>query len=292
MLLAIVPRTLCGQEVHSVSGRTACKSNQLFFLASTYYSDPYCVHWATAPGGGCTQWKLFLNGQQIAGKYTVPASSSSQFPSNTPLDFYTSAHFPITQPGNYQVKASYSRLVCSGWWIFRTCNFEISVDETPVIPVSAGDLNPANWTNKCPLGWFDGANCFVMTKPGGGFIWGQGFYVPPVKSCTLGSYDGLACFFMQRPLGGFIWDNGFYVLPGPSHSCSMGTYDGANCFIMKAPPGTVAFRMLNKWYTTPSLSCAQGSFDGANCLLASAPVGTQPFDWNGNYYVTPREPCQ
>jgi hypothetical protein len=291
-LTAANGRAVQAQETNSVGISAVCKSGQVHLLASTYYSDPFCYHWATAPSGGCTQWKLFLNGQQIVGKYTVPATSSTQFPSTTPLDYYTLGHFPINQPGTYQIKAAYSRMICSGWWIFRTCNFNIYVDETPSIAISAADLNPATWANQCPVGTFDGANCFVMTKPPNGFIWNQGFYVPPVKNCPLGSFDGLACFVMKKPFMGFIWNNGFYTAPGPGNSCSLGTFDSANCFIAKAPPGTTAFQALGKFYYTPVLSCAQGTFDGANCLLAAAGVGTQPFEWNGGFYVTPRSPCQ
>jgi hypothetical protein len=193
------------QETHSVSINMGCKTGQAFLTASTYYVDPFCSHWATAPSGGCTQWKLFFNGQLTVSKYTVPASSNSQFPT-TPLDYYNLGRFAISQPGLYQLAMSYSRIVCSGWWICKTCNTQLYVDQTPTVSVTANDLAPASWLTKCPIGSFDNANCFVMAKPAGGFIWDRSFYVTPAKSCSLGTFDGLACHVMNKPALGFIWD--------------------------------------------------------------------------------------
>jgi hypothetical protein len=276
-----------GQQTLSVGIGTECRNGQVYAGASTYHSDPYCTNYATAPGGGCTQWHLFKNGQMVLSKYTVPAGGGG-------LDYYTAGRFPLTQPGAYQIKMSYSRIVCSGWWIFQTCHFDLYVNETPVINISAADLLPANWANKCPVGSFDGVNCFITVKPAGGFMWGRGFYMPAGTStnCPVGSYDGAHCLVMPKPANGFIWSNGFYVPAGSGHSCSVGTYDGANCFILKAPWGTNAFEFAGNFYVTTMPSCAQGTFDGANCLIATAPLGTNMFEWGGNYYVTPRPPCQ
>lgn len=281
------------QQVLSVGTTTECKLGQgVFMVTSTYHSDPYCVSYASAPGGGCTQWHLFRNGQMISSKYTVPASGGVQVPSNPPLDFYTTGRFLLSQPGQYQIKMSYSRVSCSGWWIFRTCSYPVYVNETPVITVTANDLNPANW-NQCPLGSFDGANCFVMVKPPNGFIWQQGFYMHASKTsnCAAGTYDGANCFIMLKPANGFIWNNGFYAHAGAGGSCSVGTYDGANCFIQSAPWGTTAFEYAGNFYVTPISVCGQGSFDGANCLLATAPAGTTLFEWGGNFYIKPLNPC-
>lgn len=274
------------QQTLSVGIGTECRTGQVYAGASTYHSDPYCNNVATAPGGGCTQWHLFQNGQMITSKYTVPVSGGG-------LAYYTTGRFPLSQPGTYQIKMSYSRIECSGWWIFRKCHFELYVNETPIISVSASDLLPANWSNKCPVGSFDGANCFITTKPPGGFMWGRGFYMPAAKSsnCPVGSYDTANCYLMAKPTNGFIWDNGFYVTAGPGGTCSTGNYDGANCFIMKAPWGTNAFEWGGNFYVTTLPSCAQGTYDGANCLIATAPFGTNMFEWNGNFYVTPRQPC-
>jgi len=271
-----------------------CKAGQVSLVASTYHSDPYCYHYASAPGGGCTQWHLSRDGKLQISKYTVPAGGSTQVPTNPPLDYYNVGRFSLTQPGDYRITMSYSRITCSGWWIFKNCNFTVYGNETPIATVSANDLDPTTWSNKCPIGSFDSANCFVMAKPTGGFIWGRGFYMPASKSsnCPIGSWDTRNCYLMVKPSNGFIWDNGFYVTAGPGGTCSIGSYDGANCFIVKAPWGTSAFEYGGNFYVTALPSCAQGTFDGANCLIATAPLGTNMFEWNGNFYVTPRQPCQ
>ncbi|MEY2502977.1 MAG: hypothetical protein QOI07_3311 [Verrucomicrobiota bacterium] len=297
LLSVLVSATLITAELHaqqilSVGAATECKLGQgLFMNASTYHADPDCASWASAPGGGCTQWHLFLNGQMIQSKITVPAAGSTQT-SNPPLDFYTYGRFLLTQSGQYQIKMSYSRVVCSGWWIFQTCNHPVYVNETPILTVTASDLNPANW-NQCPIGSFDGANCFVMAKPPNGFIWNQGFYGRATKTanCAAGSFDGQNCFIMPKPANGFIWNNGFYAHAGPGAVCSVGTYDGANCFILNAPWGTTAFEFAGNFYVSPISVCSQGSFDGANCLLATAPAGTTLFDWEGGFYIKPLHPC-
>jgi hypothetical protein len=283
------------QQTLPVGINIECKTGQgISLAASTYHSDPFCSHYATAPGGGCTQWKLFRDGQLVTSRYTVPASGGTQVPANPPLDYYNSGRFTLSQPGTYQIRMSYSRQTCSGWGIFRKCKTSVYVNETPAVVVSSSDFDPTTWQNKCPLGSFDGANCFVMAKPLGGFIWERGFYMPASKTsnCPVGSYDGANCYLMAKPATGFIWTNGFYVKPGQGGSCSIGTFDGANCFIMKAPWGTKAFEWGGNFYVSPLPSCPQGTFDGANCLLASAPPGTSLFEWSGKFYVTPRKPCQ
>jgi len=287
------PAGLQGQQILPVSATKCVFGQGVFLVVSTHHSDPYCASFATAPGGGCTQWKLFRNGQLVLSKYTVPAGGGTQVPSNPPLDYYNIGRFLLSQPGQYQVKMSYSRRTCSGWWIFKTCKFDVFVNETPVLTVTANDLNLATW-NLCPLGSFDGANCFVMAKPPNGFIWGQGFYVPASNSskCPAGTFDGANCFLMPKPANGFIWNNGFYVPAGPGGTCSVGTFDSANCFIMKAPWGSTAFEYNGNFYVTPLSVCSQGSFDGANCLLATAPAGTTMFEWGGNFYVTSLHPCR
>jgi hypothetical protein len=265
------------QQTLSVGIKKECKTGQgVSLVASTYHSDPYCPTYAQAPGGGCTQWKLFRNGQLLTSRYTVPAGGV-----NSPLDYYNLGRFTLSLPGTYQIKMSYSR------------NNIIYVNQTPTINVSASDLNPANWPTPCPFGSFDGANCFLMAKPPGGFMYERGFYVPasPTHNCPVGNFDGANCYLMAKPANGFIWMNGFYVKPGPGGSCSMGGFDGANCFILKAPWGTKAFEWGGNFYVSTSPTCSQGSFDGANCLLASAPAGTSPFEWNGNFYFTTRSQC-
>jgi len=282
------------QQTFSVGANLECKTGQVSLVASTYHTDPLCVNYATAPGGGCTQWHLYRDGQLVTSKYTVPASGGVQVPGNPPLAYYNSGRFPLSQPGTYQLKMSYSKETCTGNWPFRKCTISVYANETPTMAVSAFDLDPANWQNKCPIGSFDSANCFVMVKPPGGFMWGRGFYIPATAThnCPVGSFDSANCYFMAKPATGFIWMNGFYVKRSSNGSCSQGTFDGANCFIMKAPWGTKAFEWGGNFYVTPQPSCSQGSYDGANCLIVSAPAGTNPFEWGGNFYFTPRKPCQ
>jgi hypothetical protein len=284
------------QQTLSVGINKECKTGQasiVSLVASTYHSDPFCSSYATAPGGGCTQWKLFRDGQLVTSRYTVPAGGGTQIPANPPLDFYNSGRFPLLLPGTYQIKMSYSRKTCTGQWIFENCTTTIYVNETPTIIVKGSDFDPSTWLSKCPFGSFDGANCFLTVKPPGGFMYERGFYIPasPTHDCPVGGFDGANCYLMAKPATGFIWMNGFYVKPGPGGSCSMGGFDGANCFILKAPFGTKAFEWGGNFYVSTLPTCSQGSFDGANCLLASAPAGSNPFEWNGNFYFTPRPQC-
>jgi hypothetical protein len=71
-------------------------------------------------------------------------------------------------------------------------------------------------TNPWPHPWYDGANCFVATLPGG---------VTP-----------------------FVWGNSWYVQPGPGNQCAIGVFDSANCYIGSAPWGQQAFIWGNSMY--------------------------------------------
>jgi hypothetical protein len=161
-------------------------------------------------------------------------------------------------------------------------------------PITVTLTNPS--PNQCPLGWYDGANCFFMSKPAGGFIYHNKFYAQeqPGTTCPKGWYDGANCYIMPKPWNGFIWHNNFYVKSTSGNSCPSTVYgypthfDGANCYILSAPWGTKAFEYANNFYTTPVPNCPIGSFDGANCYIASAPSGTTAFEWHGNFYTTPK----
>lgn len=135
----------------------------------------------------------------------------------------------------------------------------------------------------------DHENCRVAAVPTGreGFVYGNSYYVKstPSTSCPLGHYDGANCYFMSKPTQGFIWNNAFYTRPGPGNSCSVGGFDGANCYIQSAPWGTRAFEWSGNFYTTSRPTCSVGNFDGANCRLGAAPPGTRPFlSGNAFYY--------
>lgn len=198
-----------------------------------------------------------------------------------------------------------------------------------VTPVPSGH-NAFIWSGKyyvepsftdCPLGSYDGANCYVMTKPSTGFIyannfyhqydacsvgsddsancyiasaaggttafeWGGNFYTTPLPGnvCPIGSFDGANCYVMTKPATGFIYANNFY---SEYNACSIGSDDSANCYIASAPAGTTAFIYAGNFYTTPTgvPSCPSNSiYDGANCFIATAPNGSSPFIWGGSFY--------
>lgn len=109
----------------------------------------------------------------------------------------------------------------------------------------------------------------------------------PVTLCTcpVGSFDGANCFIVVKPATGFIWQNGFYQTAGPGYSCPSGwAFDGANCFLMGAPWGTTAFEYQGRFYTTRLPYCQFGLFDGANCYLGKPPAGRAPFIYHGGFY--------
>ena len=150
--------------------------------------------------------------------------------------------------------------------------------------------NPDATYNSCPYGNYDTANCFVMEKPEGGFIYNNCFYVPAKKgtACPEGTgYDGANCYFKDKPSNGFIYYNNFYVTP-TNGDCPNGTsYDGANCVVFQTPWGHHAFEYNGKWYVTPKPICPEGfSYDGANCQLNCAPCGRTAFEYDGNWYYT------
>jgi hypothetical protein len=103
--------------------------------------------------------------------------------------------------------------------------------------------------------------------------------------CAAGNFDGANCYIVSKPPTGFIWQNGFYQKPGPNHSCPPGwSFDSANCFLMTAPVGTKAFEYHGAFYTTRLPYCQVGNFDSANCYLGKPPAGRKPFIYKGGFY--------
>ncbi len=147
----------------------------------------------------------------------------------------------------------------------------------------------------CPLGDFDGSNCFVEYVPAGtqGFIHAGGLYTTPRMnpSCPDGDFDGANCV-IARPAAGtspFMHAGSLYTTPYRGPSCPNGSFDGANCFIARVPGGTSPFIYAGSLYTTPQPGghCPIGWFDGANCYVATPEAGTSPFIYVGGLYTTP-----
>lgn len=145
----------------------------------------------------------------------------------------------------------------------------------------------------CPIGTFDGANCYVASSPTGSspFIFQNRFYYSPIKkSCPVGSFDGTNCYVSTPPADAipFIYNNGFYY--GPlKKSCPQGSFDGVNCRISSVPPGgSGPFMYQGRFYYKPILkTCPTGSFDGVNCFFANSPTSSKPFIYNNSFYHEP-----
>lgn len=109
----------------------------------------------------------------------------------------------------------------------------------------------------CPVGWFDGANCYVATPEAGTspFIYAGGLYTTPVRTptCPIGSFDGANCYVHTPEAGteAFIHAGGLYTTAVYTPSCPTGSYDGANCFVASIPAGTEGFVYASGLYTTP-----------------------------------------
>lgn len=107
--------------------------------------------------------------------------------------------------------------------------------------------------------------------------------------CPLGTFDGANCYVMTKPPGGFIYNNSFYATPSGRVSCPLGSFDGANCLIASAPWPTTAFAYGGNWYTTPcqprrhvKLQALDGSADPrAEVEAADAYGSTTQTDENG-----------
>lgn len=146
------------------------------------------------------------------------------------------------------------------------------------------------WNNGSLPAQEDGLGCRLAAVPAGAapFVYNNNFYIAstPTTNCPMGSYDGANCYVMGAPAGAFIYNNSFYKTPDSGSTCSMGTFDGGNCYIASAPWGTQAFLYGGNFYTTTRPSCLTGSFDSANCYLGSAPSGRTASIMNGFFYYS------
>ena len=197
-----------------------------------------------------------------------------------PCQFAT-ANFSITSPGQYHVKeTAFQKFLF--WWIkqndFETDKFDITLNETQPL---------------CPVGNFDGDNCFVLEPPAGteGFIYEGALYYTANPQCTRGSFDGANCFIGDPVTQAFKYDGNLYYKAYSGNSCPIpGTwYDGANCFA--APASEQPFIYNGNLYVKPKTSnncSAPGShYDGANCFVYKPPTSSEPFIYNDNLYYKP-----
>jgi len=144
----------------------------------------------------------------------------------------------------------------------------------------------------CPIGKYDGTNCYISGAPLGGspFINQNRFYYKPItKKCPTGTFDGSNCYVGLPPKYStpFIYNNGHYYSPLKKH-CPQGTFDGENCIVNIIPSGANAFIYENRFYYKPFLKkCAVGIFDGANCFLWKSPPGSKPFIFQSKFYYKP-----
>ncbi|HEY8021879.1 MAG TPA: hypothetical protein VIH93_12315 [Thermoanaerobaculia bacterium] len=210
-------------------------------------------------------WKLLRNGQVI---------------DQTVQNFYGFFSIPVS--------VTFTRPPQSGTYTMAESSY-FNSQSYPLISVT---LTKAS-TNICPLGSYDGANCFYRTKPATGFIFNNMFYVAAQRShtCVKGSFDGANCYLMPKPGNGFIYHNSFYVSKtGSSCPATVNgfptSFDSANCYIYSAPWGTTAFEYHGAWYTQSLPSCPLGFFDGANCYIVQAPPPTQAFEYLGGWYTS------
>lgn len=168
-----------------------------------------------------------------------------------------------------------------------------------------GDIGPlkvrlaaiAGLTANCPIGEFDGDDCYVTTAPFGTTPYvGSGVLYNTRRSvagCAIGTFDGANCA-LPAPIPGttaFVEGNGLYTTSF-TH-CDLGWFDGANCAIGQLPAGSTPFVYANILHVTPQPGnvCPVGNFDGANCAIGPMPAGATQFMYNGWLHITPRRAC-
>ncbi len=157
---------------------------------------------------------------------------------------------------------------------------------------------------RCPLAGssYDGANCYVATPSVGttAFVYYNNLYTSPLRTkCPVGYYDGANCFaygytsdVVQAFTSGLNW---YYY--SSTTSCQRGTKIGtwslskALCLVGTAPTGSEGAFIYGTGFYYKALvadrPCPKGSWDGANCFIATPPYGATGFVWGGNLYHTP-----
>lgn len=192
--------------------------------------------------------------------------------------------FELRSDGRYDIVSVVNLKYIGSWGGIGVAPFlkttTLGWDIQPVVnPV------PADASNPCPLGSYDGANCYFMAKPSNGFIDDNKFYTT-YDACSVGTNDSTHCYINSAPSGTtpFVYADNFYYTPLLGGYCPFGWFDSVNCFVMRKPAG--GFISGNSFYTTYD-ACSIGTGDSTNCYIASAPAGTSAFTYAGNFYTTP-----
>ena len=192
--------------------------------------------------------------------------------------------FELRSDGRYDIVSVVNLKYIGSWGDIGVAPFlkteTLGWDIQPVV-----NAVPAGASNRCPLGSYDGVNCYFMTKPSNGFIDDNKFYTT-YDACSVGTNDSVNCYINSAPIGTkpFVYAGNFYYTPLLGGYCPFGWFDSVNCFVMPKPAG--GFISGNNFYTTYD-ACLIGTNDSTNCYIASAPAGTSAFTYAGNFYTTP-----
>ena len=158
-------------------------------------------------------------------------------------------------------------LLCTG------CSNEVPLTTTP----PPCRLTAYWWDTSQKAAQEDGLGCRLAAVPAGGspFIYNNSYYITPTVTtqCPMGWYDGANCYVMGAPAGAFIQNNSLYVPAGAGNSCSSGTFDGIGCRIATAPSGTHAFLYGGNFYTTTRRTCLDGFYTAPTATSAPGPRG-------------------
>lgn len=134
---------------------------------------------------------LYLNGNEIAYKECSKGSTCNK-------------SFSVSQAGIYQVRQA-ARNQLWPWGPYKdhenAWSNSISVDCGPP---------------SCPMGTYDGANCYIGHPPTSPFIWSGNLYYGDVNgSCPVAgsSFDGANCFVAPAWMKPFIYNGNLYVKP-------------------------------------------------------------------------------
>jgi hypothetical protein len=148
-------------------------------------------------------------------------------------------------------------------------------------PRPACSLPVSWWDGSTITPWFDGANCVVATPPNGStpYVYQNKYYITSGAAtyCPLGSFDGANCYIQPIRAGDFIYANGLYSVTVAGTCPAGSSFDGANCFWFTIPVGTSLFQYAGLWHSTAQPSCQAGIYDGNDCWMGTAPNATEAF---------------